>query len=136
MADRGFASYNVFAHALENGRFFTIRAKDVNVMRLLASDSLPDRMDRWVDVILTRSNARKKRLHPELEHLYRYICKAVLFDFITDKLPEYHMRLRVVRFRIAEGIYENIVTNLPTDEFSLEQLKQIYHLRWDRNFFP
>ncbi len=130
VADRGFASYNVFAHALENGRFFAIRAKDINLKRLLAADSLPERMDRWADVILTRSNARKKRLRPELEHLYRYICKAVLFDFITDKCPEYHMRLRVVRFQIAEGGYENIITNLPTDEFSLEQIKHIYHLRW------
>lgn len=130
VADRGFASYNVFAHALEKGYFFSIRAKDINIMRLLAVDSLPDRMDSWADVILTRSNARKKRLHPELGSLYRFICKAVPFDFITDSRPEYHMRLRVVRFQIAEGVYENIITNLPTDEFSLEQIKHIYHLRW------
>ena len=130
VADRGFASYNVFAHALEKGCFFAIRAKDVNIMRLLASERLPGQMDRWVDVILTRSNARKKRQHPELEPLYRYICKAVPFDFITDSLPEYHMRLRVIRLRIAEGIYENIITNLPTEEFSTEQIKYIYSLRW------
>lgn len=130
VADRGFASYNVFAHAIEKGCFFAIRAKDVNIKRLLAADSLPGQMDRWGDVILTRSNARKKRQHPELEPLYRYIGKAVPFDFITDSHPEYHMRLRLVRFQIAEGSYENIITNLPTDEFSLEQIKHIYHLRW------
>lgn len=130
VADRGFASYNVFAHAIEKGCFFAIRAKDVNTKRLLAAGSLPDRMDRWTDVILTRSNARKKRLHPELEHLYRYICKAVPFDFITDSCPEYRIRLRVVRFQIAEGVCENIITSLPPDEFSLEQIKHIYHLRW------
>ena len=125
VADRGFASYNVFAHALEKGCFFAIRAKDINVRRLLAADSLPDRMDRWADVILTRSNARKKRLYPESGPLYRYICKAVPFDFITDSRPEYRMRLRVVRFQTAEGVYENIITNLPSDEFSLEQIKHI-----------
>ena len=130
VADRGFASYNVFAHALEKGSFFAIRAKDINVRRLLAAQSLPGRMDMWTDVILTRSNARKKRLHPELGSLYRCICKAVPFDFITDSSPEYHMRLRVVRFQIAEGVYENIITNLPSDEFSWEQIKHIYHLRW------
>lgn len=130
VADRGFASFNVFAHAIEKGCFFAIRAKDVNIRRLLATSSLPKQLDRWVDVILTRSNARKKRLHPELESLYHYICKAVPFDFITDSCPEYRMRLRVVRFQIAEGVYENIITNLPSDEFSLEQVKHIYHLRW------
>ena len=130
VADRGFASYNVFAHALEKGCFFAIRAKDVNTRRLLAADSLPQQIDKWVDVILTRSKSKKKRLHPELAPFYRYICKAVPFDFITDSCPEYPMRLRVVRFQIAEGVYENIITNLPSDEFSLEQIKHIYHLRW------
>jgi hypothetical protein len=130
VADRGFASYNVFAHAIEKGYFFAIRAKDINIKRLLAADSLSDRVDRWADVILTRSNAKRKRLHPELGPLYRCICKAVPFDFITDSRSEYHIRLRIVRFQIAEGVYENIITNLPSDEFSPEQIKHIYHLRW------
>ena len=26
--------------------------------------------------------------------------------------------------------YENIITNLPADEFPLEEIKQIYHYRW------
>ena len=130
VADRGFASYNIFAHALEKGCFFAIRAKDVNTRRLLEADSLPQQIDKWADVIFTRSNSKKKRLHPELAPFYRYICKAVPFDFITDSCPEYPMRLRVVRFQIAEGVYENIITNLPSDEFSLEQIKHIYHLRW------
>lgn len=132
VADRGFASYNVFAHALEKGCFFAIRAKDVNIKRLLAIGSLPSQMDRWAEVILTRSMAKKKRQHPELESLYRYICKTVFFDFITESSPEYRMRLRVVRFQIAEGVYENVITNLPEDEFSSEQIRHIYHLRWNQ----
>ena len=40
------------------------------------------------------------------------------------------MRLRVVRFQVSEGIFENIVTNLPDEDFSLEQIKEIYRLRW------
>ena len=40
------------------------------------------------------------------------------------------MRLRVVRFQITEGVYENIITNLPDDEFPAEQVIYIYHLRW------
>lgn len=130
VADRGFASYNVFAHALEKGCFFAIRAKDVNVKRFLAADSLPGQMDKWADVILTRSSSKKKRLYPELGPLYRYICKAVPFDFISESRPEYRMHLRIVRFQIAGGAYENIITNLPMDEFSLEQVKGIYRLRW------
>lgn len=90
VADRGFASYNVFAHALEKDCFFAIRAKDINIRRLLAADSLPGRMDRWADVILTRSNAKRKGLHPELGPLYLCICiefeipcRMTLYNFCT-----------------------------------------------------
>lgn len=130
LADRGFASYNVFAHALENGFYFAIRAKDINTKRLLALSSLPEKIDSWTDIILTRSNSRKKRMHPELEQLYRCICKNVTFDFISDSCTEYRMRLRVVRFQTAEGRYENIITNLPDSEFPSEEIKYLYNLRW------
>lgn len=35
ISDRGFASYNVFAHAFENNIDFVIRAKDVNIQRIV-----------------------------------------------------------------------------------------------------
>ena len=130
VADRGFASYNVFAHALEKGFFFAIRAKDINTKRLMGTVSLPDAVNQWVGVILTRPNAKKKRMHPELESVYRYICRADPFDFITDNRHEYRMGLRVVRFQIKEGVYENIITNLPDKEFTAGQIKYIYQLRW------
>ncbi len=40
------------------------------------------------------------------------------------------MRLRVVRFPIAEGSYENIITNLPEDTFPMELISLIYQMRW------
>ncbi|MFP3155766.1 transposase [Lachnospiraceae bacterium ZAX-1] len=39
--------------------------------------------------------------------------------------------LRIVRFEVADGIYENIITNLPVTKFSPDELKQLYHMRWD-----
>ena len=42
IADRGFSSYNVFAHAIENHVDFLIRAKDLNVQRFLGVETLPD----------------------------------------------------------------------------------------------
>lgn len=38
IADRGFCSYNVFAHALENKSYFLIRAKDAYVSKLIKQD--------------------------------------------------------------------------------------------------
>lgn len=130
IADRGFASYNVFAHAMDKGFFFAIRAKDINTKRILGLQYLPDKIDQWVDIILTRSNSKKKRIHPELEPLYRYICKKVTFDFITAEQPEYHLHLRIVRFKTDDGKYENIITNLKDDEFPPDEIKMLYNLRW------
>lgn len=132
IADRGFASLNVFAHAIEHGSCFLIRAKDVNVQRLLGKD-FPDTesFDIQVNRILTRSNSRKKRLHPELEDQYRFICSSVTFDYLdSDSRKEYSLSLRVLRFKISDDGYENIITNLPIEDFSVEEIKWLYGLRW------
>ena len=65
IADRGFSSYNVFAHAIENQIDFMIRAKDLNVQRLLGVNSLLDKLDTTVELILTRTQSKKKHKHPE-----------------------------------------------------------------------
>ena len=132
IADRGFASFNVFAHAIQHGSYFLIRAKDVNVHRLLGTD-FPDteNFDIQVNRILTRSNSRKKRLHPELEDQYRFICSSVTFDYLdSDSRKEYSLSLRVLRFKISGDGYENIITNLPVEDFSVEEIKRLYRLRW------
>lgn len=78
--------------------------KYINTKRLLGAASLADAIDQWAGIIFTRSGSKKKRLHPELASIYRCICRAVPFDFLTESRTEYHMQLRVVRFKIAEGV--------------------------------
>ncbi len=131
IADRGFASYNVFAHAFEKGIDFVIRAKDLNIARMLRMDKLPNCLDTTVELILTRTVSKKKRLHPELAAQYRYICKTIAFDYIGNGLQdEYRMKLRIVRFEVSDGIFENIITSLPAQNFSSEELLELYGLRW------
>ena len=131
IADRGFASYNVFAHAQESGRFFLIRAKDINARRFLNLETLQDSIDTRVDLILSRTQSAKKRLRNDLAEQYRYISSDVSFDFIErGSYDEYTLSLRVVRFEITDGIFENIITNLPGDVFSADDIKHLYHLRW------
>ena len=110
-----------------------IRATDIKMQRLLGADIPEDQecFDIHVNRILTRSNSKKKRLHPELSDQYKYICQDVAFDYIDpEKQPEYQIALRVIRFPISENGYENIITNLPPDEFSLEEIKFLYNLIW------
>jgi hypothetical protein len=132
IGDRGFSSYNFFAHAKEKGMLFLVRAKDINVRRLLKLETLPDRIETHAKVILTRTQSAKKRMRSNPAGQYRYIGSATSFDYVGIGSPdEYPLSLRIVRFEAADGIFENIVTNLPEDEFPAGDIKQLYHMRWD-----
>lgn len=132
IADRGFHSLNVFAHAIENHSYFLIRATDVKMKNLLGKDlpSDSDTFDVSIERILTRTSSKQKHLHPESEDQYKIICKNVTFDYLSEEQTEYPITLRVLRFKISEDGYENIITNLPSDKFTLEDTKLLYHLRW------
>lgn len=109
-----------------------IRATDIKVQRLL-DINLPDQdsFDVQINRMLTRSTSKKKRLHPELADQYKFICQDVAFDYIDpEKQTEYMIALRVLRFRISEDGYENIITNLPPEEFPVNEIRRLYHLRW------
>ena len=87
--------------------------------------------DVWINRILTRSQSKKKRKHPELEEQYRFICRDVAFDYIDHGLgDEYPISLRILRFKISNDTYENIITNLPASSFSSSEIKSLYELRW------
>ena len=131
IADRGFHALNVFAHAIENNAYFLIRATDVKTNRLLDHDAPnTDCYDIWIHRILSRSQSKSKHLHPDSEHLYKYICADVTFDYINDIDKEYEINLRIIRLKLPNGNYENIITNLPGNYFTTEDIQHIYNLRW------
>lgn len=129
--DMGYASYNNFAHVIENDQFFLIRCNDKRLGGILGRslEGLRE-IDCCVDRILTRTQSKKKWTRPDLEDRYRYICRSVPFDYIDDCRSEYDITLRTVRFETAPGCFENIVTNLPDIEFDFEDFKELYHMRW------
>ena len=132
IADRGFSSYNVFTHAIENNVDFLIRAKDLNVQRFLGVETLPDKLDTTIELILTRTQSKKKHKHPEKESQYRYICKNIAFDYLNpaDISDEYLLKLRVVRVEVSDGVFENIITTLSEEDFTPDDIKYCYNLRW------
>lgn len=131
-ADMGYASYNNFAHVIENGQFFLIRCNDKKLCGILGRpvDGLRE-MDCHVDRILTRTQSKKKFSRPEFSDRYRYTCAAVPMDYLDETRKEYDISLRVVRFEIEPGSFENIITNLPDMEFDFEEFKDLYHMRWN-----
>ena len=132
LCDRGYASYNAFAHVIENGQFFVMRCTDDKTEKILGFplDNIRQ-LDYHVERILSRSQSKKKRLHPEQEEQYRFVCKNVPMDYITQGHPEYRLSLRIIRIELSDSCYENLITNLPELDFDFDDLKDLYRLRWD-----
>ncbi len=102
-------------------------------MKRLLGSGLPkeEAFDISVTQYLTRSCSKKKYLHPESADQYRHICKKAAFDYFpAEGYGEYEISLRELHFPIGNGTCENVITNLPENEFPAEEIKEIYHLRW------
>jgi hypothetical protein len=132
IADRAYESYNVFANIEQKGWNYLIRVKDSDRKRngILSGLRLPSdgEFDICVQRILTRKQTKEVKAHPEL---YRFIPSAVKFDFLDQHTNKFYpMSFRVVRFKIADDLYETVITNLDSSEFQPDELKMLYKMRW------
>ena len=131
-ADRGYESYNTLEHIRKKGWHFLIRLRESN--GIISSLSLPEGdFDMPVQLFLTRKQTKKlKELQKEFPGKYRFLPTNANFDYLpwgTDGL--YPFSFRIVRFKISEDSTETLITNLDKDSFPAEELKRLYHLRWD-----
>lgn len=130
IADRGYESYNVFAHIEQKDWKYVIRVRDKNNKGIVSSLKLPcvQEFDQKIDLTLTRKQTNEIKAHPEL---YKFLPNNSTFDYVDSNNNRfYSISFRVVRFKIAEDAYETIITNLDREEFSAEVLKTLYHMRW------
>ena len=130
IADRNYESYNIFAHIEQKGMYYLIRVKDINSSGMLRNMKLPDTasFDTDKSFILTRKQTKEVKADKEK---YRFIPTNSTFDYLDlHKNKFYEMNIRIVRFPISENSYECIITNLPRNEFSSEEIKWLYQKRW------
>lgn len=130
MADRGYESYNVFAHVQEKGMFYLIRARDANNNCIIAGlKQLPktDEYDVIIPLRITRSQTKEIKQNPEI---YKYIASSTPLDYIDCENKYYDITLRIVRFKLTSNTYECVITNLPQDKYPPEVLKELYGTRW------
>ncbi len=129
VADRGYECYNTLAAIQEQGGFYVGRSRQ-GKGSMLSGLSLPDKegMDQKVSVVICKEHTRKTKEEPER---YKRVRQGTRFDFFTDGRTEYALELRVVKIRLSDGAEEYLVTNLPEEEFKIEALKEIYHMRWE-----
>lgn len=128
MADRGYESFNTFAHLLRKGMKFVIRMKDINSNGILSAYDLPDsEFDTYIRTTLTRRHTKETLGNPDT---YTILQPSTDFDFLDDNCSYYGIEFRIVRIRLDNGTYVCIATNLPEEDFPLEEIKKFYRMRW------
>ena len=129
IGDRGYCSYNNMAHVIKAKQYFLFRAKDVSSKGIAMSFGIAkdECCDVWRTVKLTRSHDKKVFSSPDC----RFICDNISFDYIKKgSLDTFDLTFRLLRFKITDSAYECIITNLPSDEFSQNDIKSLYNERW------
>jgi len=126
VVDRGYESYNVFAHFENMNSNYVMRVKDINSNGILSGFNFSgDEFDKIITVNI--SNFQKKQYRSLFN--YRFSPSIARFDFSDVYNPVCSLTFRVVRFRLNSGKYESIITNL-YDDFSFNEIKKLYQMRW------
>lgn len=133
IADRGYFSLNFLAHISVSKYHYVLRMNsDEASMAFIRRFTLPesDEFDIILDFDITRSWKNCYTTRPD-----KYVClkHGRQFDFIPpeDKKSMFHVKTRLVKIKLSEGNYEFLFTDLPQEEFGSEELKHVYHLRWE-----
>lgn len=139
LADRGYESYNVFAHIQEKGWRYLIRIKDHESRAGITQGlDLPnqDEYDVPVYLLVTRSQNKETKKLAADHNKYKIFYRGQKLDFLPSKVTVsdpprfYAFSFRVVRFKISDSTYETVITNLDEASFPPEKLKRLYAMRW------
>ena len=130
-ADRNFISYNEIGQLNLMKQKFAIRAKDIGSNGILSSKGLPDEefdKDLTIRLVFRQTKEWKKKIQSDP---FTIFCPVnVKFKSKDPTLDYYDVSFRVCRFKITDDTYECIITNLNSEEMSLEAIKEAYRIRW------
>ena len=134
VADRGYESYNVFAHIQNTPNTdFLIRVKqDRTAMREIGKLPMME-LDKDVSFTITTTQTKEDKENGYIllqtrkkeDRIYSSKTRAGRWDFPSP----YPMKIRVVRFKLDTGEYETLATSLPRS-ITLAEIKELYHARW------
>ena len=134
IADRGYESYNIFAHIQEKGWKFLLRVKDRSSNGIANGLELPaqDKFDVPIRLALSRKQTNKFKDLLGSKNDFKQLCNYT-FDYLPIKnkkgldIPPYIISFRVVRFKLSDSSFETVLTNL---NFPPDELKHLYAMRW------
>ena len=109
--DRGYPSIPAFIHMMEKGISFLARSRACDYKKEQAELT---ENDCEVKILMDRSRIQHYKGTPDGERM--------------QELGE--ISLRIVKIDLENGENEILATNLSMEEFSTEDIKNLYHLRW------
>ena len=129
IADRGYEGYQTFAHLIRSGQKFLVRLKDPDSNGILSTHQFPagEFDNLTLKTILTHRQTKDVLANKDK---YTIIPDATKCDFLTSDEPFFPLSLRIVCVEVADGDFEYLATNLDPDEFPLDLIKDLYHMRW------
>ena len=137
IADRGYESYNSMAHITQMGQFFLIRIRDSKVSSIVSGLDMPDgEYDISLTFKLVRKQTNAIKALIKKDKFLKFLPSNSKFDFLPAKSKKadptviYELPVRFVRFKITDDTYEVVATNLPNQEFSSDEIKHLYSMRW------
>ena len=131
IADRNYESYNTLEHIRKKGWHYLIRLREA--AGILSNLPLPDgEFDLPIQIFLTRKQTKEvKNLIQEDPGKYRFLPSTHNFEFLPKGSSAFYpISFRIVRFQISADSTETLITNLDKDSFPVDELKNLYHLRW------
>jgi len=129
IADRGYESYNNFAHLNEKNWKYLIRVKAPESKSILSTLELPEQSEFDIATEFTFTKKQAKAIR-EKKYKYKILQSKAKFDFIDAENPFFTLAFRVVKFVIPNGTAQCFITNLDKDEFDLKAIKDLYLQRW------
>jgi len=129
IGDRGYENYNACEHITQKGWDYVIRIKDTTSNGIASGLILPqeDIFDIDYNFEMTRRHTNAVKTDP----CYKFLPANQIFDYLpVDSKQTYPFKFRILRFPITESTYEVIMTSLDRNQFPLERIKEIYHMRW------
>ena len=138
IADRGYESYNLFAHIQEKGWKYLIRVKEIHSSGIAVSLDIPasPEFDTAFHLHFTKRQTKQAKKLLEDKQQYKLLASNTIFDYLPshnrkhDPFTSYYLPFRVVRFMISDTSYETVITNLDVNEFPPQELKRLYGMRW------
>lgn len=131
IADRGFPSYNVVAHAERNHLFYLFRISAANARSFFPDLHEPDSENDF-DVTDEITIGRRHTTHTEAYRNYHRLPRRRTYDYLEPGSTEVDtLSVRMLKFPISETQDEYIITNLPEDQFNVSDIKELYRQRWN-----